>query len=301
MASFKCEFCNKTYSTLSNLNKHLKQAKFCRKIKNSFSDKKIESSSLTKTEEIKNNYNCLFCNKTFINQFSLNNHSLKCKYKNLFNNVAKETKEENLKLQNELFQLKLQLDQKTKLINNLDYNNLLNSEENDSTFLNSELYIDYVNFCNFEMNKNILIDYLICSKNNIIKSDDILSIEKQYHLKVLKYFNHLFLHFNEVNNILHICIKLNNKIDNKINKLSIDEQNKECNYILNFFKNFFFENNPQYLLSFFNKCISLLRELNLKNEISMDEFSLQMYKIVIIYQYISDNLNNLNDKLKIEF
>ena len=62
-----------------------------------------------------------------------------------------------------------------------------------------------------------------------------------------------------------------------------------------------FKNESQFLLSFFNKCISLLRELNLKNEISMDEFSLHMYKIVTMYQYISDNFNNNSKTIKIEF
>ena len=132
MNSFKCEFCNKNYSTLSNLNKHLKQAKFC---KNSYQNNKQKN---TNTEEVKNKYNCIFCNKNFINEFSLNNHTQKCKYKSIFNEVAKQTKEENLKLKNELFETKLQLDQKTQLINNLNYNMILERAEDDQSFIHSE-------------------------------------------------------------------------------------------------------------------------------------------------------------------
>ena len=285
MNSFKCEFCNKNYSTLSNLNKHLKQAKFC---KNSYQNNKQKNIN---TEEVKNKYNCIFCNKNFINEFSLNNHTQKCKYKTIFNEVAKQTKEENLKLKNELFETKLQLDQKTKLINNLNYNMILEREEDDQSFINSELYIEYLNFCNIEIDRNILIQYLVSNfnnidnknSNNIIKLHDILSIEKEYQLKFINYLNYLSLHFTD-NNILSICLKIetkNNLIDKFINNL--------------------FKNESQYLLSFFNKCISLLRELNLKNEISMDEFSLHMYKIVTMYQYISDNFNNNSKTIKIEF
>ena len=148
----------------------------------------------------------------------------------------------------------------------------------------NHLYI--VNFCNIEIDRNILIEYLVSNfnnNNNIIKLHDILNIEKEYQLKFINYLNYLSLHFTD-NNILSICLKIetkNNLIDKFINNL--------------------FKNESQFLLSFFNKCISLLRELNLKNEISMDEFSLHMYKIVTMYQYISDNFNNNSKTIKIEF
>ena len=49
----ECQFCKKTFGSLSSLNYHKKTTKYCLKLQG-------------KLEEIKNLYTCEFCNKEFI-------------------------------------------------------------------------------------------------------------------------------------------------------------------------------------------------------------------------------------------
>lgn len=62
----KCNFCDKTFSTKSNLNAHLKNTKKC------ISNRNID----TKT------FNCTFCDKDFSSKQKLTLHIEKCKYQN---------------------------------------------------------------------------------------------------------------------------------------------------------------------------------------------------------------------------
>ena len=72
-----CNFCKRTFKSLSSLNYHIKTAKYCLQIQNG-------------TEIKKKEYKCTFCNKNLISKQSLNIHLLSCK--------SVELKQENLKL-----------------------------------------------------------------------------------------------------------------------------------------------------------------------------------------------------------
>ena len=98
--SFKCEFCNKDYKNISNLNNHQKTAQFCIKIQNGNSN-------------INSNFNCEFCNKKLSSKFRLNSHKLICK-------ESKKQKDEDIKEKNNLIiELKSKLEMSEKLQNSL--------------------------------------------------------------------------------------------------------------------------------------------------------------------------------------
>jgi len=71
MSEFKCEYCNKTYATLTVLENHKKTAKFCKKIQESRFNIKVEPS---KNE-------CTYCKKVFTIPSRLKTHLETCKDK----------------------------------------------------------------------------------------------------------------------------------------------------------------------------------------------------------------------------
>ena len=100
-----CEFCNKSFSSTSNLNSHLKTNKKCieiRLINNNNNKQDIEIEC----------FECEFCNKNFSKKYNLNIHLKTCKVKNFIqeenneNNTLKEEikllKEKQLKHEYEL-------------------------------------------------------------------------------------------------------------------------------------------------------------------------------------------------------
>ena len=64
-----CQYCNKTFSNLGNLNYHQKTAKFCLKSRDDNSLKLAKS------------YMCEFCNTDFLRKSNLATHHLSCKEK----------------------------------------------------------------------------------------------------------------------------------------------------------------------------------------------------------------------------
>ena len=66
-----CEFCNKQFSNLGNLNYHKKTAKYCLNLR----DEKFKKSQGNK---------CEYCNNEFTRKSNLINHYLSCKEKLIF-------------------------------------------------------------------------------------------------------------------------------------------------------------------------------------------------------------------------
>ena len=71
MEKFSCQFCNKEFSSKSNLNNHIKTAKYCIEKRT----EKIES------EHSIHNYNCSFCEKSFATRRNILRHLSICKEK----------------------------------------------------------------------------------------------------------------------------------------------------------------------------------------------------------------------------
>jgi hypothetical protein len=86
-----CEFCNKTFSSISSLNKHKNTTKYCLKLQGK---DKIEKKIIS----------CEYCDKTFILEDTLQKHISICKVKELSEENLKQT--ENLKMLEEQLQIK---------------------------------------------------------------------------------------------------------------------------------------------------------------------------------------------------
>jgi hypothetical protein len=82
---YKCEFCNKIFSNNSNLKTHIKNAKYCIKLRDNFIPD--------------NQFICNYCNKDFTSKQKLDYHLLNCNFK----------KDEDLK------NLKLTIDERLKI------------------------------------------------------------------------------------------------------------------------------------------------------------------------------------------
>ena len=107
--SFTCEFCNKEYKNISNLNNHQKTAKFCLRIQNGF-------------EESEENLVCDLCDKTLSSKYRLESHKLTCKvnkkkkYDELIDIIKK--KDEDIKQKDDLIiELKSKLEMSEKYQN----------------------------------------------------------------------------------------------------------------------------------------------------------------------------------------
>ncbi len=130
--SYSCEFCKKEYTSISSLNYHKKNTKFCLElqIKNNTENNKIntdENISDNNSEKIHTNnknlqkkeYRCKYCEKVFSQKTPLTNHLTICNvknYKEKIDNKMNELKEEyerkinDLKINNEnlLFDFKVE-------------------------------------------------------------------------------------------------------------------------------------------------------------------------------------------------
>ena len=74
-----CQYCNKEFSTLSNLKVHIKSSKTCISLRNITDEEKI------------NNFDCNFCNKGFSRRDALVRHLETCKKKEIKEMLQKVT------------------------------------------------------------------------------------------------------------------------------------------------------------------------------------------------------------------
>ena len=116
--SYTCEYCNKQFNSISNINYHKKTARYCLDIQNK---------NNIITEHII--YECNICNKQFNRNSIFESHFLKCKQKN----EPKINDEENKKLKKLLEESKEEIENLKKIIeesNKEDIDNLKKSLEN---------------------------------------------------------------------------------------------------------------------------------------------------------------------------
>lgn len=151
--NFVCEFCNKEYTSLSNLNYHKKNAKFCIEIQ----------------QEKRNVFSCEHCKKEFNNSRYLKQHLQRCKSKKenivqmtteKLNKLEKESLEKIYKLQTELSELKITITFKDEIIKKLEKENSelkkLEKRPNKTTIVNNT--IDNSNTHNYQLQFNQLFE-----------------------------------------------------------------------------------------------------------------------------------------------
>ena len=120
-----CSYCNKKFSSKSNLKNHNLKAKYCLKKRN---------------ETQNNNYNCEGCLKKFTSKQNLDNHNIKCSYiliknqkfeeiKEYYEKQLNDQKEQIKELQNQLANIALNASIKPTHIhqNNQRINNVINN------------------------------------------------------------------------------------------------------------------------------------------------------------------------------
>ena len=73
----ECEYCQKVFSTKSNLSSHQKSAKYCLELQGEHKEEK--------------NFKCEYCNKVLTQQKSLDVHIISCKEKKKKNEMMKDT------------------------------------------------------------------------------------------------------------------------------------------------------------------------------------------------------------------
>ena len=104
-----CQYCNKVFSTPSNLKTHLKTSKKC-----------LESRTDDTVEENNNKFECEFCNKIFLTKQNLTHHNTTCKVKKNININSTELQLSSLKEENKLLK-----EQQIKLENVIQNNNII--------------------------------------------------------------------------------------------------------------------------------------------------------------------------------
>jgi DNA-directed RNA polymerase subunit RPC12/RpoP len=239
----KCEYCDKVFSTLSNLNYHKKTAKFC-----------ISIQQNKKTE-----YKCEHCNKEFSEKRYLNQHNLRCKSKkesdNKDNKLLEYFMKENETLKKEFENMKKEINNiknmlidksinsKPTVINNgntyqIQFNQLFDKIEPFTTpNINKKISsISVLELGKYNMRdlgssmskslSNILKDFTFCvdskDKQVIIKTQ-----EEEYKKMSIDEFINLGLNLG-IKGIQSILNWLEKKYDNKLN---IDKTITEEEYI----------------------------------------------------------------------
>lgn len=106
MSNYNCEFCNKNFSSQSNLVTHKRTAKYCLNIQK----EKIPSAEIKRRE-----FKCEICNNIFVNKNSLLQHTILCKNENTKDIIIKELQDELLKIKLENAELKAILKSKSDI------------------------------------------------------------------------------------------------------------------------------------------------------------------------------------------
>lgn len=201
--SFDCEFCQKTYQTISSLNHHKKTSKKCLKLQEGKIDIK--------------KFICIHCNKDFLVKSIYEEHIKQCKLKkDLYN---KDLIEELNKLHNEL---KLQEEKYKKIIT--IYKDEIKSLKDENKILKVQLQCkteEHKELCNKEYKKykdiddiqNITKEQLLNEIYNEITTQNIKNGCKTIIIKFVKILSNKFI-TNDMSRG-KITYIINNKIEHK--------------------------------------------------------------------------------------
>ena len=204
--SFDCEFCKKTYQTISSLNHHKKTSKKCLKLQE-------EQTGKVDTKK----FICVHCNKDFFAKYNFEEHIKQCKLKKELYN--KDLIEELHKLHNEL---KLQEEKYKKIIT--IYKDEIKSIKDENKILKVQLQCkteDHKELCNKEYKKykdiddiqNITKEQLLNEIYNEITTQNIKNGCKSIIIKFVKILSNKFITNDMSRGIITYII--NNKIEHK--------------------------------------------------------------------------------------
>lgn len=104
-----CQYCNKTFSSLSNLNFHIKTAKYCLKIRNN-------SEIIQNNDKLIEEFKCDYCDDIFFRKYILNKHIKICKEKKQI--VDNKLTEKNINFENEINLIKNQYENQINTLKN---------------------------------------------------------------------------------------------------------------------------------------------------------------------------------------
>jgi len=207
--SFDCEFCQKTYQTISSLNHHKKTSKKCLKLQE-------EQTGKVDTKKII----CIHCNKDFFAKYNFEEHIKQCKLKKELYN--KDLIEELNKLHDEL---KLQEEKYKKIITIYkdeikslkDENKILKvqlqckTEDNDK--LLDKINKEYKKYKDIDDIQNITKEQLLNEIYNEITTQNIKNGCKSIIIKFVKILSNKFITNDMSRGIITYII--NNKIEHK--------------------------------------------------------------------------------------
>lgn len=215
MTLLKCEFCDKKFTNKSNLNQHIKTAKYCINLRQTNEEK--EGQTKLKIELKKT---CTGCQEIFSNITNLNKHKLRC-IPFITNEIKKQY---DLKLleQKEIYEKYIE-EYKNK-IEKLE-EKINKKEDYQETLLKEAIKnkgdINTINNVNIQNNYNLapLTDQLILEKTKNMKKEDV----KNY----ITFGSYL------TNNILQDSVRLTDKA--RLKMLCLDEHNniiKDHGYVV---------------------------------------------------------------------
>ena len=166
MTEYICNFCNKKFSSKSNIDKHKKTAKYClelqkKDISNDFKNNSI-SNNISSTSSINNIYKCDFCNKEYLRKDNLNLHLLTCKTK--IKNENKNKEEEYIK--NKENEIKYEYIEKL----NKEYFNTINEQKIRINDLENQIKNLYDKILLLESKTNIININSVINKDSIINN-----------------------------------------------------------------------------------------------------------------------------------
>jgi hypothetical protein len=218
-SKYYCFICNKKYSTYKTLWSHKKIFHNNNKIivdnVNGGVNSGVNSGVNVVNENIKNNHNCLFCNKAFNSRQSKYQHKKYCK----FRKEEEKEKEENIKLINNNNQ-----------INNGTINNTTNNISNNQTINNQTINNQTINITN-----NIIYNFnskeeKIMIKDIIDENDKNKLYNKEIQDKIIELVELIYTK-DKYNCFQNVLLKNKSKYNNDIhilenNKLIVENKDK---------------------------------------------------------------------------
>ena len=158
-----CEFCNKSYKTLSNLNNHKKTAKFCLN---------LQKESKPDEEVVVKVLKCEYCDKEFTTKFIFNNHMSVCTSKILYDKLEKQKEELEHNFKEQLKEKDEQILKQNRL---LDFKDKLIFQK-DEQLKEKEQQLKEKDELK---NKCLLLNHSIEFKDTIIKEKDAIIKDKE--------------------------------------------------------------------------------------------------------------------------